>query len=202
MQSSSKKIAVIAIFTSLIIATDYALAPALNVKLMDTLVFSSSFVFGFRIGASIAVLSELIWSIVTPFGFFLPIVPFLVGGELLFAAAGYFASRIWAFDDVSPVAVENLFFGAILAICAFIWDFETNIATGLIAGARNLVTLLGFEIVGYVGGFNIAHEVSDFVLGSTLAPLVIVYLRRNSGRFKVQKGVATEVPGQHIGGTI
>ena len=41
---------VIAIFTSSIIASDYALAPALNVKLMDTLVFASTFVFGFRIG--------------------------------------------------------------------------------------------------------------------------------------------------------
>ena len=200
MRTSSRTISIIAIFTSLIIATDYALTPALNVKLMDTLVFSATFVFGFRIGASIAVLSELIWSIVTPFGFFFPITPFLVGGELLFAVAGYFVSKFWRYDDVSLVAVENLFFGAVLAICAFLWDLETNIATGLLAGARSLVALLGFEIVGYIGGFNIAHEVSDFVLGSTLAPIVIVYLRRHSAGIKVQKDLPASVSGPASGG--
>jgi predicted DNA repair protein MutK len=183
--SSSKKVAVIAIFTSLIIATDYALAPALNVKLMDTLVFSSSFVFGFRIGASIAVFSELIWSIISPYGFFLPIIPFLVGGEILFVFAGYFASSLWKHDVVSPVALENVLFGGILAICAFIWDTETNIATGIIAGAHTLVELLGFEVAGIP--FMVAHEVSDFIFGSTLAPVVIYYFSKHSGGIRRQK---------------
>ena len=174
----------IAIFTSLIIASDYALTPVVNVKLMDTLVFSSSFVFGFRIGASIAVLSELIWSVVTPYGFFLPIIPFLVIGELLFALAGFLASRFWKYDEVSPIAVGNLFFGAILSICAFIWDFETNIATGLIAGAHGLIALLAFEFNPGAIYFMIAHEASDFVFGATLAPIVIVFLKKNSSRVK------------------
>jgi len=184
---SSRTLSIIAIFTSLIIASDIALTPALNVKLMDTLVFSSSFAFGFKIGASIAVMSELIWSVITPYGFFLPITPFLVGGELLFAFAGYFASRIWSYDNVSPMAVENLFFGSILAICAFIWDFETNIATGLIAGAHTLLTLLAFEFNPATLYFSLAHELSDFIFGSSLAPLVIYYLRKNSGRITSQK---------------
>ena len=174
----SRTISVIAIFTSLIIASDYALAPALNVKLMDTLVFASTFVLGFRIGASIAVLSELIWSIVTPYGFFLPIVPFLVGGEMLFVFAGYFGAKIWRRDNVSPIGVENLFFGAILSITAFVWDFETNIATGLLAGARSLYLLLGFEVGGIY--FAIPHELSDFAFGSILAPIIILYFRRYS----------------------
>jgi uncharacterized membrane protein len=192
MNASSKTISVIAIFTSLIIASDYALVPALNVKLMDTLVFSSSFAFGFKIGASIAVLSELIWSAITPYGFYLPIVPFLIGGELLFALAGYFVSKMWQSEIVSPFSTENLFFGAVLSICAFFWDLETNIATGLLEGARNLAVLLGFEVVGYIGGFNIAHEASDFVFGSTLVPIVIAYLQRHAGRIKPQKQVNTE----------
>ena len=55
---STRTLSLIAIFTSLTIASDYALAPVLNVKLMDTLVFSTSYAFGFRIGTSIAILSE------------------------------------------------------------------------------------------------------------------------------------------------
>ncbi len=187
MRIPSRTLSLLAIFTSLIIASDYALTPALNVKLMDTLVFASSFVFGFRIGASIAVLSELIWSVVTPYGFSLPITPFLVGGELLFAFAGYFAMRIWGHDRVSPMAKENLFFGAVLAITAFIWDFETNIATGLIAGAHTLLTLLIFEFNPATLYFSVAHEASDFVFGSALAPVVIAYLLKNSARIKGQK---------------
>jgi len=197
---SSRTISVIAIFTSLIIASDFALTPALNVKLMDTLVFSSTFAFGFKIGASIAILSELIWSIVTPYGFFLPITPFLVGGELLFAFAGYFASKIWNYDNVSPLAAENLFFGSILAICAFIWDFETNIATGLIAGAHTLLTLFAFEFNPATLYFSLAHEVSDFVFGSSLAPLVIYYLRKNSGRIKNLRVGASSLSGNPSGG--
>lgn len=202
MNASSRTISVIAIFTSLIIASDYALTPALNVKLMDTLVFSSSFAFGFKIGAAIAVLSETIWSTITPFGFYFPIMPFLIGGELLFALAGYFVSKMWKSEKVSALSTENLFFGAVLCICAFFWDLETNIATGLLTGARNFAVLLGFEVVGYIGGFNIAHEASDFVFGSTLVPIVIAYLQRHAGRLnppaKVDSPVATGHQGVRI----
>jgi hypothetical protein len=202
MKTSTRTISLIAIFTSLIIASDYALTPALNIKLMDTLVFSSSFAYGFRIGASIAILSELIWSVITPFGFFLPIMPYLIGGELLFAFAGYFASKFWHLDEVSSVAPENLFFGAILAMCAFLWDFETNIATGLIAGVHSVVGLLAFEFnPATLLFFNLPHEISDFVFGSALAPIIIVFLRKNAGRFKSQAvPVKTAVTSSFQGG--
>ena len=98
---STQTLSIIAIFTSLIIASDYALAPVSNVKLLDTLVFSSAYSFGFRIGASIAVLSEFIWGVVSPYGFGGLIIPFLVAGELIYAFAGYSASRIWKFNEVS-----------------------------------------------------------------------------------------------------
>ena len=175
---SARNLSLIAIFSSLTIATDYALAPALNVKLMDTLVFSSAYAFGFRIGASIAILSELVWGLVSPYGFFLPIIPFLVVGELLYATAGYLASRIWGMEKLSTLSPRNLFFGAILAICAFVWDFETNIATGLLAlwPRENLAGVLFFEVTGIP--FMIPHELSDFILGATLAPVIIVYSRR------------------------
>ncbi len=175
---SARQLSIIAIFTSLIIASDFALAPVLNVKLMDTLVFASAYAFGFRTGASIAIFSEFIWSVVTPYGFFLPITPFLVIGELLFATAGYFASKIWGIEKLSLISSRNLFFGSILAICAFIWDFETNIASGLIAlwPRENLLGILAYEIFGIP--FMIPHELSDFVLGSALAPIVIMYFRR------------------------
>jgi len=187
---STKTLTLIAIFTSLIIASDYALAPVYNVKLMDTLVFSAAFSFGLKIAASIAFLAELIWSVVNPTGFSIPIIPFLIAGEMIFVLAGYFASKIWKIQDVSGLSSRNLYFGAILAICAFVWGVEVNVATGLLAGARSLYELLGFEVAGIY--FDLAHEVSDFVLGSTLAPLVILLFRRYvSG---LQKSIQSAVP--------
>ena len=90
----TKDLTIVAVFTSLIIASDYALAPVFNVKLVDTFVFSSAYSFGFRIGAYIAILSEFIWGVISPNGFGGLIIPFLVVGELLYAFAGYSASKI------------------------------------------------------------------------------------------------------------
>lgn len=177
--TSTRTLSIIALFTSLIIASDYVLTPALNVKLLDTIVFSVTFAFGFRIGASVAILSELIWSSISPYGFSLPIVPFLVIGELLYVVAGYFASKIWGEESFSPVSSRNLYFGAILAICAFIWDLETNLATGLIEGARTLSAYL--VVLAFGIPFAILHELSDFILGAALAPLLILYCRRLAG---------------------
>lgn len=187
---SAKILSLIALFTSLIIASDYALIPALNVKLVDTLVFCTSFVFGFRVGASVSVLSELIWGIVSPYGFFLPIVPFLVLGELLYVFAGYFASKIWGKEMFGAFSTRNLYFGAILAICAFLWDLETNLATGVIGGAQTLIAYVAFLISGIP--FAILHELSDFILGASLAPIVISYCKRLTGKSAIITDVVTQ----------
>lgn len=173
-------VAVVAVFSSLIVGSDFALTPLINVKLLDTLVFVVAFVFGFRAGGAVAVISETVWGFVSPWGSAGPILPFLVGGELLFAFAGYAASRAWGGPNFRALSLENSFLGAVLAICAFVWDFETNIATGLLAGATSLPGLMSYEVAGVL--FMIPHELSDFVLGSTLAPVVIAYSARIAGR--------------------
>jgi len=166
----------VAVFTALIVGSDFALTPLVNIKLLDTLVFVTAFVFGFRMGAAVAILSETIWSVVSPWGFGGVIIPFLVGGELLFAFAGSAASRIWGSPSLKSFSLENSYFGAVLAICAFIWDFETNIATGLLAGANTLASLLLWEASGIP--FMIPHEVSDFALGALFAPATILIVSK------------------------
>ncbi len=189
----SSGVALVAIFTALIVGSDFALVPFANVKLLDTIVFVAAFVFGFRIGAVVAILSETVWSFITPWGAGGAIIPFLVGGELLFAFAGYAASTVWRSPKNLPAfSAQNSFFGALLAICAFLWDFETNIATGLIAGAHTLSGLLVYEFFGIP--FMIPHELSDFVLGAALVPAVIAYFCRVSARGGI--GMRTGTGGQ------
>lgn len=191
---SARILALIAIFTSLILASDYALSPVFNVKLLDTLVFVSAYVFGLRIGASIAVLSEFIWGLVSPNGFGGLVIPFLIAGELIFVAAGYFANKLWKIDEIKSLSSRNLFLGATLAICAFLWDLETNLATGFLEGARTPLQYVPFLIAGIP--FAIPHELSDLVFGTALAPVAIVYLRRYSYRMERAQDIALKVTRQ------
>ncbi|MDV3277917.1 MAG: hypothetical protein LYZ69_05560 [Nitrososphaerales archaeon] len=168
-------VAVVAVFTAAIVGSNFALAQFPDVKLLDTLVFICSFVFGLGTGAAVAVLSETIWSFVSPWGVAGSITPFLVTGELLFVVAGWATSKIWR-DRLSAVSPTSLFIGAVMAICAFGWDFETNAATALLYNWPQLTVpmLVGYELQGAI--FAVAHEVSDFVLGAFLVPVVATIL--------------------------
>ncbi len=175
-----RDVAAVAVFTALIIGTDFALYPLADVKLLDMTVFVAAFVFGPKVGAAVAVLSETSWGFISPAGSAGAILPFLVAGELLFVLAGYVALKLGAPDSVSVVSPRNLFFGGLLAICAFCWDFETNLATGVLGGAHTIPSLLAYEIPGIP--FMILHEASDFLFGALVAPPVIVYAWRTLAR--------------------
>src|SRR5579862_343823 len=174
---STRSISIIAIFTSLIIASDFALVAIPNVKLVFTLTFASTYSLGLKIGTSIAVLSELIWGIVTPYSSGGPIIPFLVAGNFIYVAAGWGASKVWG-QNIAPVSYLNVIFGSIMAICALLWDTFTNFGTALIVSWPNitLAKFLYFEAFGIP--FMVFHELGDFVIGAALAPIVIVYLGR------------------------
>jgi uncharacterized membrane protein len=62
----SQSVAIVMVFTALIVGSDYILAGIANVKLLDSLVFLAAYLFGFRIGASVGILSEFIWAYATP----------------------------------------------------------------------------------------------------------------------------------------
>ncbi len=111
------------------------------------------------------------------------ITPFLVVGELLFALAGWGASKVWG-NKLSAVSPTSLFIGAVMATCAFVWDFETNAATALLYNWPQLTLpmLVGYELQGAV--FAVAHEASDFVLGMFLVPVTAAVLIPRMARRK------------------
>jgi len=170
----SSDVAVVAVFSATVVASDFALVGLANIKLMDAIVFLVAYVFGFRQGAAVAVVSETVWSVVSPWGPAGAIAPFLIGGELLFAAAGWGASRIWG-NQKSVLSPAAIFMGATLAICAFAWDFETNAATALLLNWPKLTLgeLAGYELAGFVFPTPLAHELWDFALGAFMAPAAI-----------------------------
>ena len=182
--NETRKIAVIAIFTSLAIASDYVMAPMYNVKLVFTLVFASAYAFGFRVGTAVALLTEFIWGVISPDGFGGLIVPFLMGATVIYAFAGWSASKIWG-RKIKPISTLNIVFGSIMAVCAFTWDTITNFATGLLAlwpANITLSHLILFEINPLTIYFMVSHELGDFVIGAALAPIIITYFLRVFGR--------------------
>jgi hypothetical protein len=181
----SAEVSVIAVFTAVIIGSDLALSgPEFsNIKLLDTLVFVSTYVFGLRVGVAVGVLSEATWSFISPIGMAGAITPFLVGGEMLFVFAGWAASRAWG-PRPRVLSSNSLFIGALLAICAFLWDLETNAATALIAywPGLGLAQLLGTMFNPLTLLFALAHEGSDFAFGCLVAPSFIFLIPKALGR--------------------
>jgi hypothetical protein len=175
----AKDVAVVAVFSATVVASDFALAPFVNFKLMDPIVFMVAFVFGFRQGAAVALVSETAWSVVSPWGPAGAVAPFLIAGELLFAVAGWGASKVWGADR-ERASTTALFIGSTLALCAFAWDFETNAATALIANWPGLTLgeVLGYELSGFVFPVPLAHELGDFLLGTVAAPATLLMLPR------------------------
>jgi uncharacterized membrane protein len=177
----STSIAVVAVFVAVILGSDFALAGAVDIKLLDTMVFLSALLFGLRVGLSVAILSETIWSFVSPWGMAGMMTPFLVAGEIIFAVAGWAAARAWG-TSIRQGTSKAVFVGALLAICAFVWDFETNAATALFEFWPH-PTLTQFIVVEVLQGgpFFLLHDVSDFLLGIFFVPAAIPLIMKVYG---------------------
>ena len=169
-----------AAFSAMIVGSDFALAPYANVKLLDVMVFVAAFLFGFRLGAAVGVISEGVWSVVSTWGPAGVMTPFLVGGELLFAAAGWWASKVWS--DRGKIGRNSLFVGALMLLCAFAWDLETNAGTAFVMSwpTTTLPIILAWEVSGIP--FALVHEAADFFLGLLFAPTAILLIPRIARR--------------------
>ncbi len=163
----------------MIVGSDFVLTPVYNVKLLDVLVFVSAYLFGLRVGALVGVLSESIWSFASPNGFAGPVTPFLVAGEVIFAFAGWAAAKAWG-RELGVVSPTSVFIGAVLALSAFVWDLETNLATALISfwPSPSLAEYVYTAFNPLTLAFTLAHEGSDFVFGMVLAPTFILLIPR------------------------
>lgn len=178
--TAARELGLVALFTAVIVGSDLALSgPEFsNIKLLDTLVFVSAYLFGFRVGASVGILSETIWSFLSPVGMAGVMAPFLILGELIFALAGVGARKLWG---KSGGGIPNpLFVGGLLALCAFSWDLETNAATALLAYWPSLTIpqLLATEFNPLTLVFTLAHEGSDFAFGTVLVPTFLFLIPR------------------------
>ncbi len=180
-------IAPVALFSSLAVASDYAMLPFAQIKLMDALVFLAGYFYGFYPGMAVAAITWLIYGTFNPLGAAgFPLIAILIVGEMFYAVAGGFLGRKTRQGKESPImrpSSRNLTFGVVGMSCALLYDLWTNGADGLIiwgtleGAATRILTGIPFAIV---------HEVANFIIFSALVPPLIVIIGKLNAMRRVE----------------
>jgi hypothetical protein len=181
---ATAKVSLVAVFTALSLATNYAMIDVPNVKLMDSLVFLSAFLFGWDVGVASATSIWLIYGFVNPNGadtFFL--LSFLIVGECIYAVAGGLMRRTFTRRDIllsGDYRYSAVVFGGMGLLTTFAYDVLTNFGDKL----QYITSPYQALVIGLVTGvpFAILHEVSNVVFFGTIVPAAIYATRRLGGR--------------------
>jgi LytS/YehU family sensor histidine kinase len=124
-QRQATRASVIAVMTAACIVSNYLLIGVFNVKLMDLIVFSSGFLFGPMVGASVGILTWLVYGTLNPYGFSLPVLVATSLMESLYGVAGGFLGtnrNEW----MGAGLTANLKYGIVGFLLTFIYDLVTN----------------------------------------------------------------------------
>jgi uncharacterized membrane protein len=175
-QRQATRASVIAVMTAACIVSNYLLIGVFNVKLMDLIVFSSGFLFGPSVGASVGILTWLVYGTLNPYGFSLPV---LVATSLMESVYGIVGGIIGKRGKMGVGLTSNLKYGIIGFLLTFLYDLVTNIVSGLSAGIP-----LGVALITGIP-FAIAHEGSNaafFFLGASPLISAVGRLIPNGGK--------------------
>jgi len=179
-QTTIVRIAVVAVFAALALATNYALIGIPNVKIMDALVFLAAFLFGLKVGLAVGASTWAVYGFINPQGSAdLILLSFLITGECFYALAGTGLRKTTIARDLLDKGFRkgfSLVFGTVGLLATLAYDVLTNFASWLFLTTSPYDAL----IVGLITGapFALVHEVSNLVLFSTAAPAAIVAAKR------------------------
>ena len=176
------KPALIAVFTAESLVTNYALTGIPNVKLMDALIFTAAFLFGWTVGIGIALSTWAIYGFVNPYGQAgFPLIVFLMVGECFYAAGGVLlrrsstARQLLTDRRLSSDLQIAIIFGIVGLGLTFAYDLLTNFATYMFLAPSFYQALL----IGMVTGapFALYHEGSNLFIFALASPAGIVAAR-------------------------
>jgi len=159
MVSSTRRASIIALMTAACVSTNYLLIGVVNVKFMDLIVFVSGVVFGPLMGASVGVLTWLVYGTLNPYGFSLPILLATCTGESIYGIIGGMLGSKQIKNNHETASdypwFINVKFAIVGFLLTFVYDLFTNIVSGLVVGIPLLVALIsGIP-------FAIVHEISN-----------------------------------------
>jgi hypothetical protein len=162
VESATQRASIIAVMTAACITSNYLLIGVVNIKFMDLIVFVSGFAFGPMVGASVGIMTWLVYGTLNPYGFSLPILIATSLGESLYGIAGGLMGNRGT-KEIGKGVTASLKFAITGFLLTFVYDLITNIVSGLSVGIPlNIALITGLP-------FAIAHEFSNtafFFLGA------------------------------------
>jgi hypothetical protein len=177
----SVKVLIVAVFTALSLATDYAMTGFQNIKVMDTLVFLAAFLFGFRSGIGVALLTRFIFGVVNPIGPADPItLVFVMIGECFFVIAGIGLRRTFVASSFPKGSREYERLTIVLSLVGLMATFAFDVLTNFASLLLKTSSLYQAFVVGNIVGvpFAVIHEVSNAFFFALVAPAVILAATR------------------------
>ncbi|MBO3804218.1 MAG: ECF transporter S component [Candidatus Brockarchaeota archaeon] len=185
-QQPIDRVVTIGLLSSLCIVSNYAMLPLWNVKLMDTIVFVSGFLYGLHAGMAVAAISWFVYGILNPYGFSLPTLLAVITGEMLYALSGSLAKRKFSMTNGPGfLSAQNLAFGVVGLFSTLAYDVLTNAVAGwLFYGS----VMYGLLTMNFPIPMGIIHEASNFFLFAFLAPVAINSVKRSGFQSALKRG--------------
>jgi len=165
-----RKVSTITTLTALCIATNYVLAGIHQVKIMDFIVFIGGFCLGPLMGASIGILSWLVYGTMNPYGFVPQVWLATMFSETIYGLVGGLLRARFVPTDFKGVRLRlSIFFGAIGFISTFFYDLATNVVYASVFNVSVIVALF------FGAPFTILHQVSNAaIFGMSSIPVITV----------------------------
>jgi hypothetical protein len=163
--TTTRKIALAGLLSSLAVALGFLLIAVPNVELMTLTVFVSGGLLGFRGGMLVGVVSMLIYSIANPMGAAIPLVTASQAVGLgIVGAAGAAAPAIR--HILKGRMVRNIIFALTGLLLTIAYDSLTNLALGISMGTVVAVLVAGilFSVVHFVSNALIFFFLADVLL--------------------------------------
>jgi len=156
LKVNTAKIAVIATFCALSIATNYVLIGVSNVKPMDFIVFLGGFLFGPISGASIGFLSWLIYGSINPYGFVPQVWLATMFAEPIYGiVGGYLRKALGTLAFNGQRLRLSILFATMGFLPTALYDMITNVAYAYSFQQPLLVAI-------FIGApFTVLHEVAN-----------------------------------------
>ena len=170
------KIAIIGTLVALSVATNYALIGVYNVKLMDFIVFFGGFCFGPLIGASMGILSWLIYGVINPYGFVPQVWLTTMFAESIYGIVGGFLGKSLASAEFRGQHFKlSIFFATMGFLPTVLYDLVTNIVYAYSFNYSVIIALLAGA------PWTVLHEIANAAIFGVCSVPMITALGKLSG---------------------
>ena len=168
----SRQISIIAIMAALALVGNYALVAIPNVELGTTILFITAYIFGFVIGASSAIIMSIVFSVINPWGAFLPQIWISqILGWLFITTAGAIMGYERPKDENIPKGDVGLF--VVGAFLTSFFDLVTNLGYAwAFSIPYGVAVLTGFP-------FMVVHVISNAALFGSVVPILRAVIRQH-----------------------